>query len=68
MKNISINWKNAIIGGIVGTLLFDLLGLALTGTWWDIPNLIGSKVGLGGIWITSIGVKEKPSTGEGEQL
>jgi hypothetical protein len=47
MKNTSINWKNAIIGGIVGTVLFDLLGLALTGTWWDIPNLIGSKVGLG---------------------
>lgn len=39
MKNTSINWKNAIIGGIVGTVLFDLLGLALTGTWWDIPNL-----------------------------
>ena len=47
MKNTSINWKYAIIGGIVGTVLFDLLGLVLTGTWWDIPNLIGSKVGLG---------------------
>ena len=43
----SINWQNAIIGGILGTLLFDLLGLLFTGTWWDIPNLLGSKVGYG---------------------
>ena len=42
-----INWKNAIIAGIVGTLLFDLTGLALTGQWWDIPKLLGTKTGLG---------------------
>jgi len=42
-----INWKNAIIAGIVGTLLFDLAGLALTGQWWDIPKLLGVKTGLG---------------------
>lgn len=47
MNSKSINWQNAIIGGIFGTLLFDLLGLLFTGTWWDIPNLLGSKVGLG---------------------
>lgn len=47
MNSKSINWQNAIIGGILGTLLLDLLGLLFTGTWWDIPNLLGSKVGLG---------------------
>ncbi len=43
----TINWKNAIIAGILGTLLFDLAGLLLTGNWWDIPTIIGSKTGLG---------------------
>ena len=43
----TINWKNAIIAGIIGTLLFDLAGLLLTGNWWDIPGLLGEKTGLG---------------------
>ncbi|MFD2568251.1 hypothetical protein [Pseudotenacibaculum haliotis] len=43
----TINWKNAIIAGILGTILFDLVGLAFTGTWWDIPGLLGTKTGLG---------------------
>jgi len=43
----SINWKNAILAGILGTLLFDLVGLLITGTWWDIPGILGAKTGLG---------------------
>jgi hypothetical protein len=47
MNSNKINWKNAVIGGIVGTLFFDLVGLLFTGTWWDIPGLLGEKTGLG---------------------
>jgi len=43
----TINWKNAILAGIIGTILFDLVGLLLTGTWWDIPGILGAKTGLG---------------------
>jgi len=43
----SINWKWAIIAGFIGTILFDLVGLFLTGTWWDIPGILGAKTGLG---------------------
>ncbi len=43
----TINWKNAIIAGIIGTILFDLVGLVFTGEWWDIPGIIGAKTGLG---------------------
>ena len=43
----TINWKNAIVAGIIGTILFDLVGLLLTGNWWDIPGLLGAKTGLG---------------------
>lgn len=43
----TINWKNAIIAGVLGTILFDVTGLALTGTWWDIPGILGAKTGLG---------------------
>ncbi|MBX2900518.1 MAG: hypothetical protein KF775_12755 [Cyclobacteriaceae bacterium] len=46
MEN-KINWKNAILAGIAGTVLFDLAGLILTGQWWDIPALLGDKTGLG---------------------
>ncbi len=42
-----INWTNAIIAGIAGTLLFDIAGFALTGNWWDIPGLLGAKLGIG---------------------
>ncbi|MBT8308709.1 MAG: hypothetical protein KJN85_17360 [Maribacter sp.] len=42
-----INWKMAIIAGLIGTILFDLVGLFLTGTWWDIPGILGAKTGLG---------------------
>lgn len=43
----TINWKRAILAGFLGTILFDLLGLLLTGTWWDIPVILGAKTGLG---------------------
>ena len=43
----TINWKKAILAGILGTILFDLVGFLLTGNWWDIPGLLGAKTGLG---------------------
>lgn len=43
----SINWKQAILAGIAGTILFDLFGVMMTGQWWDIPALLGEKTGLG---------------------
>ncbi len=42
-----INWKLTILAGLAGTLVFDLVGLALTGQWWDIPTLLGNKLGTG---------------------
>ncbi len=42
-----INWKFTILAGIVGTLVFDLVGLLLTGTWWDLPALLGGKLEIG---------------------
>jgi hypothetical protein len=27
-----INWKNAILAGAIGTVLFDIIGLLFTGT------------------------------------
>tara|TARA_R100001369_G_scaffold72365_1_gene100401 strand:+ start:888 stop:1313 length:426 start_codon:yes stop_codon:yes gene_type:complete len=43
----TIHWKNAILAGVLGTILFDLAGLLLTGNWWDIPGTLGAKTGLG---------------------
>ena len=43
----TINWQRTILASIVGTLVFDLMGLLLTGQWWDIPGLLGIKLGLG---------------------
>lgn len=43
----TINWKKAILAGLIGTVLFDLAGLLILGTWWDIPALLGAKTGLG---------------------
>lgn len=42
-----INWTKSIIAGILGTILFDIVGFLMTGNWWDIPGLIGSKLGFG---------------------
>ncbi len=46
MEN-QINWKNAILAGVLGTIIFDIAGLAFTGQWWDVPGLLGEKTGLG---------------------
>lgn len=43
----TINWKNAIIAGVVGTIFFDIVGAFFTGTWWDLPEILGAKTGLG---------------------
>ena len=43
----TINWKNAIIAGVLGTILFDLFGWVMGMGWWDIPSLLGEKTGLG---------------------
>jgi hypothetical protein len=43
----TINWKQAILAGFLGTILFDLVGLLITGNWWDIPAILGVKTGLG---------------------
>lgn len=41
-----INWIKAGIAGVIGTLLFDIVGLLFTGTWWDIPAVLAQAVGL----------------------
>lgn len=46
MEN-KLNWKNAIIAGLLGTILFDIGGLVFSGQWWDVPGLLGEKTGLG---------------------
>jgi hypothetical protein len=46
----TINWKLAVLTGIIGTLLFDLFGFVMMGQWWDIPTLLGEKTGLGLIY------------------
>jgi len=54
-----INWKNAILAGIIGTVLFDLVGFILNKSW-DIPGLLASKLGggllLGGVAHYSNGI------------
>ena len=42
----TIHWKRTILAGIIGTLVFDIAGLLLTGQWWDIPSLLSGKLGL----------------------
>ena len=42
-----INWYKAIGAGVAGTLLFDISGFFFTGNWWDIPALLGEKLGVG---------------------
>jgi len=41
-----INWIKAGTAGVIGTLLFDIVGLLFTGTWWDIPGVLSKAVGL----------------------
>jgi hypothetical protein len=42
-----INWQKTILAGIIGTILFDILGFLFTGTFWDIPGLLAEKAGYG---------------------
>lgn len=42
-----IDWRKAAWAGVVGTVAFDVVGLILTQTWWDIPRLLGAKLGTG---------------------
>jgi len=37
----------AAIAGIIGTVVFDLVGLIAMGQWWDIPALLAGKIGVG---------------------
>ncbi len=37
----------AAIAGIIGTIVFDLVGLIAMGQWWDIPGLLAGKIGTG---------------------
>jgi hypothetical protein len=48
--NRAITWNaaaSAAIAGVLGTVAFDLFGLVATGKWWDIPALLGAKIGVG---------------------
>ncbi len=37
----------AAIAGIIGTIVFDLVGFIAMGQWWDIPALLAGKIGVG---------------------
>lgn len=39
-----IDFRKALIAGLVGTLALDITGLALTGNWWDVPSLLAAKL------------------------
>jgi len=43
----NIQWKKTIPAGLAATLALDLGGLMMTGKWWDIPTLLGAKLGTG---------------------
>ncbi|MCA1803589.1 MAG: hypothetical protein LC662_14160 [Rhodothermaceae bacterium] len=43
----SLNWKNAIFAGIIGTIFFDLFSLISPRDMWDIPEILGEWSGLG---------------------
>lgn len=42
-----IDWKRAVLAGLAGTLIFDVLGFLLTGRWWDVPGLLSMKLNVG---------------------
>lgn len=41
-----IRWKHAVVAGLLGTVVFDVVGLILTGTWTT-PMMLGAKLGVG---------------------
>src|SRR3990172_6281756 len=46
-KTSRARWARAVLAGLAGTVVFDLIGFLMTGQWWDIPALLGGKLGLG---------------------
>ncbi len=41
-----INWTRAVLAGLAGTLVFDVLGFLLSGQWWSVPGLLSAKLGM----------------------
>jgi len=41
------NAAKAGFAGVIGTIAFDVVGLIATGQWWDIPGMLGGKIGGG---------------------
>ena len=46
-REMKINLRQVVPAALLATLTLDLSGLLLTGKWWDIPNLLGAKLGTG---------------------
>jgi hypothetical protein len=45
-----ITWEHVVragVAGVVGTLAFDVFGFLATRQWWDIPALLGERLGTG---------------------
>jgi hypothetical protein len=45
-----ITWEHVArvgIAGVVGTFAFDLFGFLVSRQWWDIPALLGERLGTG---------------------
>lgn len=42
----TIDWARAALAGIVGTIVMDLIGLAVAGRWTT-PAMLGAKLGVG---------------------
>jgi hypothetical protein len=40
-------WARPVLAGLMGTVIFDLIGFLMTGQWWDIPAVLGDKLGFG---------------------
>ncbi len=42
----TIDWRRAVLAGVAGTVVLDIIGLLLTGRW-SVPMLLGAKLGVG---------------------
>lgn len=42
----TIDWTRAALAGIVGTIIMDVIGLAVLGRW-STPSMLGAKLGVG---------------------
>jgi len=47
-------WARPVLAGLVGTVIFDVIGFLMTGQWWDIPALLGDKLGF--TYVTAVTV------------